>query len=200
MKSRLKKDPEFEDLFEIKDHDLEETLERYLDADTRHEEKPRLINFVTLSGFAFLITGFLAVMQSIFSIGTGLDGLIRLLPLIGGILVLLVGMGLFSAEPKKKRKSVIQSERLKSRETAKKVDDAGQEVDDYAFLQPRKLMRSRYDSRLFGVCGGVARYLGFDSTLVRILFVAGIFFGYGSPILLYFALAILLPKEPKKRL
>lgn len=200
MKSRLKKDPEFEDLFEIKDHDLEETLERYLDADTRHEEKPRLINFVTLSGFAFLIAGFLAVMQSIFSIGTGLDGLIRFLPLIGGILVLLVGMGLFSAEPKKKRKSVIQSERLKSRESAKKVQDAGQEVDDFAFLQPRKLMRSRYDSRLFGVCGGVARYLGFDSTLVRILFVAGIFFGYGSPILLYFALAILLPKEPKKRL
>lgn len=200
MKSRLKKDPEFEDLFEIKDHDLEETLERYLDADTRHEEKPRLINFVTLSGFAFLIAGFLAVMQSIFSIGTGLDGLIRFLPLIGGILVLLVGMGLFSAETKKKRKSVIQSERLKSRESAKKVDDAGQEVDDFAFLQPRKLMRSRYDSRLFGVCGGVARYLGFDSTLVRILFVAGIFFGYGSPILLYFALAILLPKEPKKRI
>ncbi|MCC5925472.1 MAG: PspC domain-containing protein [Bacteroidetes bacterium] len=60
-----------------------------------------------------------------------------------------------------------------------------------------KLTRSRSDSRFLGVCGGVAKYLWLDSTLIRIAFIASVFFGYGAPILLYFVLGVILPKEPK---
>ena len=45
---------------------------------------------------------------------------------------------------------------------------------------------------LAGVCGGVAEYLGWDPTIVRILFI--IFaLSYGFGVLTYFILAIVMP-------
>jgi len=35
----------------------------------------------------------------------------------------------------------------------------------------KRLMRSAVDSKIAGVCGGVAEYLGVDSTIVRLLWV-----------------------------
>jgi phage shock protein PspC (stress-responsive transcriptional regulator) len=58
---------------------------------------------------------------------------------------------------------------------------------------PAKLRKSRTDKMLAGVCGGFAEYLGWDATLVRVLFVILLFLGYGSPILVYFILAIVMP-------
>ncbi|MDP2659634.1 MAG: PspC domain-containing protein [Dehalococcoidia bacterium] len=37
----------------------------------------------------------------------------------------------------------------------------------------RPFHRSRPDAVIFGVCGGLARYLNWDPTLVRLLFVLG---------------------------
>ncbi|MEQ9512874.1 MAG: PspC domain-containing protein, partial [Balneola sp.] len=36
---------------------------------------------------------------------------------------------------------------------------------------PAKLRKSRSDKMLAGVCSGLAEYLGWDPTIVRILFV-----------------------------
>ncbi len=58
------------------------------------------------------------------------------------------------------------------------------------------MFKSRKDKRVFGVCGGLAKYFGVSSTFVRLMFVVGTLLGYGFPILLYLALAIVLPKEP----
>jgi len=44
-----------------------------------------------------------------------------------------------------------------------------------------------------GVCGGIAEYLGWDATIVRIIFVVLTIMGYGSPVLLYFILALVMP-------
>lgn len=46
-----------------------------------------------------------------------------------------------------------------------------------------------------GVCGGIAQYLGWDSTLVRILFVVLTFLVWGVPIILYFILALVMPER-----
>lgn len=35
----------------------------------------------------------------------------------------------------------------------------------------RKLYRSKYDKKLFGVCGGIANYLDIDSTIIRFIWV-----------------------------
>ena len=59
----------------------------------------------------------------------------------------------------------------------------------------QRLSRSRTDSKLFGVCGGIGMYLNTDPTIVRILFIVGAFVSAGLMVLLYFILAIVLPLE-----
>jgi len=59
----------------------------------------------------------------------------------------------------------------------------------------KRLYRSRVDRKLFGLCGGVARFHGIDSTLIRVgVVLLTIFTGF--PILLYLLLVLLVPKEP----
>jgi phage shock protein C len=60
----------------------------------------------------------------------------------------------------------------------------------------KRLVRSRDDRMLGGVCGGVAAYLGIDPTLVRILVVVGTVLGFGSLVLAYIAGWILIPEQP----
>lgn len=59
----------------------------------------------------------------------------------------------------------------------------------------KRLYRSRTDRQLAGVCGGLGAYLGIDSTLIRIAFVAVTLFG-GPGLLLYLILALVVPDEP----
>ena len=59
----------------------------------------------------------------------------------------------------------------------------------------KRLVRSRDDRMLGGVCGGVAAYLGIDSTLVRILVVVGTVVGFGSLVLAYIIGWILIPED-----
>jgi phage shock protein PspC (stress-responsive transcriptional regulator) len=58
----------------------------------------------------------------------------------------------------------------------------------------KSLARSRVDRKLAGICGGIAEYFAVDSTLVRIIWVAGAFF-YGSAILLYIILVLAIPEK-----
>jgi len=58
----------------------------------------------------------------------------------------------------------------------------------------KTLARSRVDRKLAGICGGIAEYFAVDSTLVRIIWVAGAFF-YGSAILLYIILVLAIPER-----
>jgi len=61
----------------------------------------------------------------------------------------------------------------------------------------RRLYRSRRDVKLAGVCGGVGEYLEADPTVVRIVFLLGtIMTGFFPGIFIYFALALIMPKEP----
>ena len=57
---------------------------------------------------------------------------------------------------------------------------------------PRQLRRSRQDKVLAGVCGGLARYLGIDPVVLRVLMVVLIFAGVG--ILAYLVAWIVIPE------
>ncbi len=60
-------------------------------------------------------------------------------------------------------------------------------------LKDKKLRRSAADNKIAGVCGGIAEYLGIDSTVVRAIFaILGLFGGTG--IWIYIVLAIIMPK------
>ncbi len=58
----------------------------------------------------------------------------------------------------------------------------------------KRLYRSRKESMIGGVCGGLAEYLGVDPTLVRILFVLAVL--TGMTLLVYPVLWIVMPLRP----
>lgn len=59
----------------------------------------------------------------------------------------------------------------------------------------RRLVRTRDDRWLGGVCGGMAAYFGVDPNLVRLLVVVGTVLGFGTLIIAYLAAWILMPQE-----
>ena len=56
-----------------------------------------------------------------------------------------------------------------------------------------RIKKSHTNKMIAGVCGGLAEYLGWDATLVRILYVILILLFWGTPVLLYFILALIMP-------
>jgi len=60
----------------------------------------------------------------------------------------------------------------------------------------RTLARSRDDKKIAGVCAGIARYLGVDVTLVRLLMVVFAFWPPAVGLIVYLACWIVMPVEP----
>jgi len=60
-------------------------------------------------------------------------------------------------------------------------------------MSDKKLILSESDKKIAGVCGGIAKYFGIDSTIVRIAAVVFTLVG-GAGILLYIVGWILMPK------
>ena len=58
----------------------------------------------------------------------------------------------------------------------------------------RRLLRPWKGRMLCGVCAGIGKYFNIDPTLVRLGFVILSCFG-GSGMLVYFAAAVIIPKE-----
>lgn len=57
-----------------------------------------------------------------------------------------------------------------------------------------RLLRKTRDRKLFGVCGALGRYFGIDPVVVRTLFLLAVLL-YGTGILLYLILSIVIPSE-----
>ncbi|WP_434451390.1 PspC domain-containing protein [Lentzea sp. E54] len=64
-----------------------------------------------------------------------------------------------------------------------------------ATAQVKKLRRSRSDKMVAGVCGGVAKMIGVNAAIMRIILVAATLLGFGTGAVLYVAAWILMPKE-----
>jgi phage shock protein PspC (stress-responsive transcriptional regulator) len=62
--------------------------------------------------------------------------------------------------------------------------------------EAKKLYRSRNNRMIAGVCAGLADFFGIDTTVVRLVFVAGALLGFGSFILIYIVMFIVVPEEP----
>ena len=57
----------------------------------------------------------------------------------------------------------------------------------------KKLCKIEAEGKVSGVCAGLSRYFNIDVTVIRLLWLLAIFFGVGSPILIYIIMAIVLP-------
>jgi len=58
----------------------------------------------------------------------------------------------------------------------------------------RELYRSRTDRKIWGVCGGLAKYFDMDPTIVRVIFVASLLCGTLG-LWVYIIMAIIVPQE-----
>jgi phage shock protein C len=63
-------------------------------------------------------------------------------------------------------------------------------------MESKKLYRSRNNRMIAGVCSGLANFFGIDPTVVRLIFGAGTILGFGSFILIYLVMFIVVPEEP----
>ena len=81
---------------------------------------------------------------------------------------------------------------------ARQCDGCGSVVNEREYaLEQRRLTRPLLGRRVAGVCAGLAQYLGWDVTTVRVLTVLATLFGVGSPVLLYIAGWIVMPDSTK---
>lgn len=147
------------------------------------------------------------------------------LPLIGGGLITLIGFGFLVGDRKRARKikkarrkaaksassmeySDIHGSEDKAYTSSSKLNNAldsknrkssqstSMEFDAYGYRQSKRLMRSRSNKKWAGVCGGLAKYFGISATVVRFIFIAAFFMGWGTSLLVYFGLSLAMPKEP----
>jgi phage shock protein C len=55
-----------------------------------------------------------------------------------------------------------------------------------------KLTLNRANKKIVGVCAGLSDWSGMDVTVIRIVFVLATLFGFGSALLVYIVLALVL--------
>ncbi len=59
-------------------------------------------------------------------------------------------------------------------------------------MENRRLTRSLSDKKIFGVCGGLARYFNVDPTIIRVIW-AVLILVYGAGLLVYLIAALIMP-------
>lgn len=194
----------------ITEQDLRSTLDDFLEV--KEEKKPESIwNIATVTGIGLVMTATAYIGNLIGSAFFGFNtpaffsALTTIAPIAGGTLLLFMLLTAFVKNRKKQKISEKEMEAI--RQTYDKLDEFLYEKDEkrsrrraknhpYQTAKVHKLMKSRTDKRISGVCGGLAKYLGINSNLVRILFVTGAFLGSGLLIFLYIAMNFIMPKEP----
>lgn len=219
---------------EFEEFELQSTMQEFLKDETKDEGKG-IWNFSTFAGLGMLFIAMTYMLQLIgLPIGSGLANFsvdaISALPIIGGILVTLVGFGYLVGDRRKERKAK-RAEKKKAKSRKKYTNDihgseefaktsglennldsssssssrrsssrltssAAYDMDSFGYRHARRLMKSRTDKKFAGVCGGLAKYFGLSSTVVRFIFGAVFIMGWGTSLLIYIGLALAMPKEP----
>jgi phage shock protein C len=62
-------------------------------------------------------------------------------------------------------------------------------------MDGKRLLRSKNEKMIAGVCGGLASYFGIDPTIVRLIFIL-LLFAPPSGVLIYLILWLIMPLEP----
>ncbi|MDF9866600.1 phage shock protein C [Bacilli bacterium PM5-3] len=59
----------------------------------------------------------------------------------------------------------------------------------------KRFYKTDYNKMLAGVCNGLSEYFNIDVSLIRVAFALSAILGFGTSILLYIVLAIVLPTK-----
>ncbi len=63
-------------------------------------------------------------------------------------------------------------------------------------MEKKRLYRSLTDKKISGVCGGIAKYMDTDATIIRLIWALACFASLGLGLLGYIAAALIIPAEP----
>lgn len=197
----------------ISDSDIRTTLDEFLEEDEKKKEKKSIWNLSTVTGIILVLISAAFVGHSIgAAFGfTGLSfvvGFVKYAPFFGGALLGLILISTFVKSREKKQSDHKNREQVNqtydkldeflysSKGKKSKIKSGKQSKMSNRLDSVHRLTKSRTDKKISGVCGGLAKYLGINSTIVRIIFVVAMLLGYGSFLLVYIAMAIVMPKEP----
>ncbi len=62
-------------------------------------------------------------------------------------------------------------------------------------MNDKRLTRTTSDKKIAGVCGGIAKFLGLDPTLVRLAYALLTFFTAFAGVLIYIIMMLIVPEE-----
>lgn len=72
----------------------------------------------------------------------------------------------------------------------------GEQKDRERISDMKRLTRSSHDAMIAGVCGGLGRYFGMDSTVIRLVWViASVMLGGIPGVAAYIAAAVIMPRD-----
>lgn len=165
----------------------DEELETMLFAEEEPRQKKSIVNLPTMAGLSLIVVGIAYIFQFL-GIWNGVDvsTLVQMLPVLAGILIILIGLGVLSWRPKRRARN----NRASARRTARA--EAAPVVNNTDRRARRRMTKSR-DKKLAGVCAGIAQYFNIDPTLVRIAFVVGTIASGGPFLIAYIVLAFVMP-------
>jgi phage shock protein C len=139
------------------------------------------INFGLIFGSAIIIIGLLILLHNLDFIPYRFWRIKW--DIVFGVMLIICGVYLFIRNPEN-AKSGYDGD-------TESTDNTGERNNKYHY----SLFRSVTDKKIFGVCGGIAEYFQFDSSIVRIAFVFFVFFTGGLALLLYFIMGLVLPEK-----
>lgn len=182
-----------DDLFldEVTDDDIEAFLE-----EREVEKEQGFWNLPTIAGLSIISVGVGYLLQQMgLSLPLNFATVISALPWFAGALIILLGFGVLSWTPRRKKKKERARVAAKAKPAAVETKVVGKPTSGR-----RRLVKSRTNKKLAGVCGGLGEYFGVDPTLIRIGFVIATVFGGGFPAIpLYIVLAIIMSNADKKQ-
>src|SRR5690606_37020005 len=110
------------------------------------------VNLPTMAGLAMILVGIVYLLQE-FGLwaGPSVDFFVSTLPWLAGILIILIGFGVMSWRPKKRRRKVKKGVEVRTGERVRV------ETETVSNKKRGKLVRSR-NKQIAGVCAGIAEY------------------------------------------
>jgi phage shock protein C len=209
--------PSYESAFGLDDDITDDDIADFLYAKEAEEEKPGFWNLPTVAGLSTIGVGSAYLLQELGLFASGFDFSALVGPWLIGVLIILIGFGVLSWSPDRKRRKKKQREeaarrrarqrearrerrRTEGRSTSRRQERREERKERKADRRARytarksKFVRSRTNRKLLGVCGGIGEAFGVDPTLVRIAFVIALVASGGVPVVpLYFLFAWLMP-------
>ncbi len=178
------------DLDTLSDDELEELL---FEEETGKSKSA--LNLPSIAGLSMIVVGMAYLLQQLGVLGgLNLGALVAMLPWLAGILIILLGFGVLSWRPKKKKRSRTVKKEIKVESGRKVVIEAPPKTSS---REKKRLRKSARHKKLAGVAGGIGEYLDIDPTLVRIAFVITTFMqGIG---IIFYILAAFIMSPAKHR-